>query len=93
MSNLDKNNFSPFEFKNIVQNLLLNPKLNDDFNVLHTFLEMSFLSFSPIEENIVKQVNVYKKSGKKKIKNIKQLALKILLTYTVRCKFVMHKIN
>lgn len=60
------------EIYNTLMTLLQMRKLNTKINMLHRFLEISFLSFSPIEEAVMKQLTVSKKSGKKKMKTFMQ---------------------
>jgi hypothetical protein len=60
------------EIKKTILGLLNMKRLNTKINMLHKFLEISFLNFSPIEENIMKQLSVSKKSGKKKMKTFIQ---------------------
>ena len=71
-SNKEDPETTPAEIKDSLQSLLQKKKLNRKINMLHKFLEISFLNFNSIEETIMKQLSISKKSGKKKMKTFIQ---------------------
>ena len=54
----------------MIKRLLSREDLNKKITNLHKFLEISMMTFSSIDEPIVKQINLSKKSGQKKTKTI-----------------------
>lgn len=71
-SNKEDPETTPTEIKDCLQSLLQMKKLNRKINMLHRFLEISFLNFNSIDETIMKQLSISKKSGKKKMKTFIQ---------------------
>ena len=56
------------DYKRIINIILSDEYLNRKISIIHRFFEISLLNFSNMEENIIKQMGIPKKSGRKKSK-------------------------
>ena len=60
------------QLADFLNKVLKKDEYNKKINLIHYFVEMSFLNFSNVEETAIKQISVSKKSGQKKMKTLVQ---------------------
>ena len=55
-----------------LKKILNKSEYNKKMNLIHYFIELSFINYANVEESAVKQIMIAKKSGQKKMKTIAQ---------------------
>lgn len=60
------------QLEDFLKKILRKDEYNKKLNLIHYFLEISFITFLNVEECAVKQISVAKKSGQKKMKTLAQ---------------------
>lgn len=69
---LEEENMIYQQLADFLKKILNKEEYNKKLNLIHYFIEFSFINMSNVEESTVKQISVAKKSGQKKMKTLIQ---------------------